>query len=109
MSSVFDTKAKLLKIYVPECRTKDGQGVAEWIMCRACERGLAGASVLRGIGGYYMNDPVVAPEFFNIRLTHPVVVEIVDQPDKIEDFAVFLKNEVSGLLMSRTDVDICVS
>ena len=109
MSSVFDTKAQLLRIYVPECRMKDGQGAAEWIVCRACERGLAGASVLRGIGGYYMNDPVVAPEFFNIRMSHPVIVEIVDQPEKIEAFAVLVKSEMSGLLMCRTEVDVCIS
>ncbi len=109
MASVFDSKAQLLKIYVPEGRMKDGQGAAEWILCRACEHGLAGASVLRGIGGYYMNDPVVAPEFFNIRMSHPIIVEMVDQPGRIEEFAAFLKQEMSGLLMYRTEVDICIS
>ncbi|OQA85784.1 MAG: hypothetical protein BWY31_01684 [Lentisphaerae bacterium ADurb.Bin242] len=109
MSSVFDAKAQLLRVYVPEGRMKDGQGAAEWIVCRACEHGLAGASVLRGIGGYYMNDPVVAPEFFNLRMSHPVIVEMVDQPEKIEEFSGFLKKEMSGLLLCRNEVDICVS
>ena len=109
MSSVFKDQAVLLKIYVEENACKDGQKAAEWIACRACEMGLAGASVFRGIGGFYASEPIVSPEFFDFRLAHPLLIEIVDQPGKIEDFAGFLKREVEGLLMTRMPVEICVS
>ena len=109
MASVFENRAFLLKIYVEENAVKDGQKTAEWIACRACEMGLAGASVFRGIGGYFANAPIVAPEFFDFRLAHPLLIEIVDQPDKIEKFAEFLKSEVEELLMVRVPVDICIS
>ena len=109
MSSVFDSRAVLLKIYVEENSCKDGQKTAEWIACRACERGLAGASVFRGIGGFYSSAPIRAPEFFDFRLSHPLLIEIVDQPEKIEDFAAFLKAEVEALLMTRMNVDVCMS
>jgi len=109
MSSVFDHQAVLLKIYVEENACKDGQKAAEWIACRACERGLAGASVFRGIGGFYENEPIRSPEFFDFRLAHPLLIEIVDQPEKIEDFAAFLKDRVEDLLMVRVPVGICVS
>ena len=87
MSSVFEDQAVLLKIYVDENAWKDGQKAAEWISCRACELGLAGASVFRGIGGYCSNAPIVAPEFFDFRLARPLLIEIVDQADKIDQFA----------------------
>ena len=109
MDSVFDHQAVLLKIYVEDAACKDGQKAAEWIACRACERGMAGASVFRGIGGYFANAPIMSPEFFDFRLAHPLLIEIVDQPEKIEDFAAFLKSEVSGLLMVRSTVDVCIS
>ncbi len=109
MSSVFVNQAVLLKIYVEENAWKDGQKAAEWIACRACEQGLAGASVFRGIGGFYANEPIVSPEFFDFRLAHPLLIEIVDQPDKIEEFAAFLKGEVEDLLMVRVPVEICAS
>ena len=108
-SSVFNSPAVLLKIYVEENSCKEGQKTAEWVVCRACERGLAGASVFRGIGGFYGSAPLVAPEFFDFRLAHPLLIEIVDQPEKIEDFAVFLKKEVNDLLMIRMPVDVCIS
>ena len=109
MSSVFCNQAVLLKIYVEENAWKDGQKAAEWIACRACEQGLAGASVFRGIGGFYANEPIVSPEFFDFRLAHPLLIEIVDQSEKIEEFAAFLKEEVEDLLMVRVPVEICAS
>ena len=107
MSSVFEDQAVLLKIYVDENAWKDGQKAAEWISCRACELGLAGASVFRGIGGYCSNAPIVAPEFFDFRLARPLLIEIVDQADKIDQFAAMIKNEVTGLLMCRVPVTVC--
>lgn len=109
MATAFDTKAALLRIFVADGQFKDGQNATEWIVCRACEHGLAGASVLRGIGGFYANAPIMAPEFFDIKLAHPLLIEIVDQPEKIESFAAFLKGEVANLLMCRIPVDICMS
>ena len=109
MASVFTNKAVLLKIYAEENTFKNGQKAAEWIVCRACERGMAGASVFRGVGGFFANEPITAPEFFNFHLTRPILIEIVDQPDKIEDFASFLKDEVNDLLIVRVPVETCLT
>ena len=109
MGTVFDNQAVLLKIYVEDNAFKDGQKAAEWIACRACEMGLAGASVFRGIGGYFANAPIVSPEFFDFRLAHPLLIEIVDQSDKIEKFAEFLKSVVDELLLVRVPVEFCIS
>ena len=109
MANVFDHQASLLKIYVEETAWKDGQKAAEWIACRACEMGLAGASAFRGIGGFFANEPITAPEFFNFHLSRPLLLEIVDQADKIEAFAAFLKEEVDDLLMVRVPVQTCLT
>lgn len=108
-NTAFDTQAVMLRIFVAEKQSKEGQNAAEWIVCRACERGLAGASVLRGIGGFYANDPITAPEFFDVRMAHPLVIEIVDQAEKIESFAAFLKSEVPRLLLCRIPVNVGMS
>ena len=109
MASVFNSKAQILKIYVPERRMKDDQPLCEWIVHRACERGIAGATVIRGNGGYYLNDPVKSPEIISMQVMRPVIIEIVDQPERFEGFAAFLKSEVSQVLMCRSDVDVCFS
>ena len=79
---------------------KDDQPLCEWIVHRACERGIAGATVIRGNGGYYLNDPVKSPEIISMQ---------VMRPERIEGFAAFLKSEVSQVLMCRSDVDVCFS
>lgn len=109
MGTVFDNQAVLLKIYVEDNAFKDGQKAAEWIACRACEMGLAGASAFRGIGGFFANEPITAPEFFNFHLSRPLLIEIVDQADKIEAFAAFLKEEVDDLLLVRVPVQTCLT
>ena len=109
MKTVFNNRAVLLKIYTEDNLFKEGQKAAEWIVCRACEMGLAGATVSRGICGFFANEPITAPEFFNFHLARPIIIEIVDQPEKIEDFAAFLKEEVEDLLMVRVPVEICLT
>jgi hypothetical protein len=105
MGTVFENQAVLLKIYAADNDYKDGLPVGEWIVRKSCEMGLAGASVFRGLGGFFANEPIVAPEFFNFHLERPVLIEIVDQADKIEKFAVFLKDEVEDLLLVRVPVE----
>ena len=61
---------------------KDDQPLCEWIVHRACERGIAGATVIRGNGGYYLNDPVKSPEIISMQVMRPVIIEIVDQPER---------------------------
>lgn len=109
MGKVFDNQASLLKIYVEENAWKDGQKASEWICCRACEQGLAGASAFRGIGGFFANEPIQAPEFFDFRLARPLLIEIVDSSEKIDQFASFLKKEVPDLLLLRVPVEFTVS
>ena len=109
MGTVFQNQAVLLKIYTADNAIKDGQKAAEWIVRKACEMGLAGASVFRGIGGFFANEPIVAPEFFNLRLERPVLIEIVDQADKIDKFAELLKSEVKDLLLVRVPVETCTT
>ena len=109
MGTVFENQAVLLKIYAEDNAVKDGQSVAEWIVCRACEQGLAGASVFRGIGRFFANEPILAPEFFDFHLARPIIIDIVDQAGKIEDFAAFLKTEVKDLLLVRIPVETCLT
>ena len=109
MGTVFNNQAVLLKIYTADNASKDGLKAGEWIVRKACEKGLAGASVFRGLGGFFANEPIVAPEFFIFQLERPVLIEIVDQADKIEKFAAFLKSEVKDLLLVRVPVETCTT
>jgi PII-like signaling protein len=77
----------LLRIFIGESDKHAGKPLYEWIVYRAREQGLAGATVLRGMMGFGANTREI--HTFKIeRLSEdlPVVVEIVDTREKLEAF-----------------------
>ncbi len=80
------SEALLLRIYIGESDKADGYPLYEVIVKKARKRGMAGATVLRGIVGFGANSRIHTTKI--LRLSHdlPVVVEIVDTMDKIEAF-----------------------
>jgi len=77
----------LLRIFIGESDRHDGKPLYEWIVLKAREHELAGATVLRGVLGYGANTRVI--HTFKIeRLSEdmPMVVEIVDTKEKLETF-----------------------
>jgi PII-like signaling protein len=97
----------LLRIFVGESDRRGHTLLYEWIVRTARERGLAGATVLRGIMGYGANSSVI--HTFKIeRLSEdlPVVIEIVDTRDKLESFLTEIDPEIiAGLAtLERAEV-----
>lgn len=77
----------LLRIFIGESDRHEGGLLYEWIVRRAREKGLAGATVLRGMMGFGANSRVI--HTFKIeRLSEdlPIVIEIVDTREKLEEF-----------------------
>ena len=76
----------LLRIFVGESDKHDGIPLYEWIVRRAREAGLAGATVLRGIQGFGAHSRLHTAKILRLSEDLPIVVEIVDTREKIESF-----------------------
>lgn len=76
----------LLRIFVGESDKHDGVPLYEWIVRRARERGLAGATVLRGVEGFGAHSRLHTAKILRLSADLPIVIEIVDSKDKIEAF-----------------------
>jgi PII-like signaling protein len=76
----------LLRIHLGESDRHDGRPLYEWLVLEARERGLAGATVLRGIEGFGANSRLHTATILRLSEDLPIVVEIVDALEKIEDF-----------------------
>ena len=76
----------LLRIFIGESDKQDGKPLYEWLVLRAREGGLAGATVLRGIAGFGAHSRMHTAKILRLSEDLPIVVEIVDTPDKIEAF-----------------------
>ncbi len=79
-------EAKLLRIFVGESEKIHNIPVYEKIVLLAREKGLAGATVLKGIMGYGKQSVIHTSKILTLSEDLPRVIEIVDTNDKIESF-----------------------
>jgi len=77
---------QLLRIFIGESDKYEGQPLYEWLVIKAKEQGLAGATVLRGLMGFGANSRIHTSKILRLSLDLPIVVEIVDTPEKIKTF-----------------------
>ncbi|HSG05761.1 MAG TPA: DUF190 domain-containing protein, partial [Nitrospiria bacterium] len=80
------SESELLRIFIGESDRHGSRPLHEAIVEAARKRGLAGATVLRGILGYGANSRIHTSKILRLSEDLPVVIEIVDQADKIEAF-----------------------
>jgi hypothetical protein len=76
----------LLRIFVGESDRHEGKPLYEWLVLKAREVGLAGATVLRGIEGFGAHSRLHTAKILRLSEDLPIVVEIVDSLEKIEAF-----------------------
>jgi hypothetical protein len=76
----------LLRVFIGEDDKHDGKPLYEWLVLRARERGLAGATVVRGIMGFGAHSRLHTFKIERLSLDLPIVVEIVDTRAKLEAF-----------------------
>ena len=97
----------LLRIFIGESDKHAGKPLYEWIVRQAREQALAGATVLRGIMGFGANSRVI--HTFKIeRLSEdlPIVIEIVDTREKLEQFLTLIDGEIKAGLATIEKVQV---
>jgi len=80
------SEASLLRIFIGESDKSDGKPLYEVIVREARRRGLAGATVLRGFLGFGAASRIHTAKILRLSEDLPIVVEIVDAPEKIDAF-----------------------
>lgn len=78
--------AELLRIFVGESDRHGGRPLYEVIVEEARKQGLAGATVLRGLAGFGANSRIHTAKILRLSEDLPMVVEIVDRPERIAAF-----------------------
>jgi uncharacterized protein len=80
-------EGKLLRIFLGESDKIDHKPLYEVIVQEARKRGLAGATVLRGIEGFGANSRVIhTAKILRLSEDLPIVVELVDTEEQIRLF-----------------------
>jgi PII-like signaling protein len=76
----------LLRIIIGEADRHESAHLYEWIVLKAREQGLAGATVVRGMMGYGANSYIKTSSILCLSEDLPVIIEIVDIKEKLERF-----------------------
>lgn len=103
---ILPDEAECLKIYTGANDRRQGRPIYELVVEEAKRRGLAGATVLRGVSGFGANSRVHTEKILRLSEDLPLVIEIVDRPDKIEPFLEFLDLIMREGLVTRETVRV---
>jgi PII-like signaling protein len=76
----------LLRIIIGEADRHQGKHLYEWIVIRARECGIAGATVVRGMMGYGANSRIKTSSILCLSEDLPVIIELIDTRRMLEEF-----------------------
>lgn len=96
----------LVRIFVGESDRWEGLALYEAIVQCAREKGLAGATVLRGIEGFGAHNLIHTTRILRLAEDLPIVIEIVDRKEKIEAFLPELDAMIAEGLVTLEPVQV---
>ena len=99
-------EASLLRIFIGESDKIHGKPLYEIIVEKARKTGMAGATVLRGFLGYGASSRIHTSKVLRLSEDLPVVVEIVDEEEKIKRFITELDHIIDEGLITLESVRV---
>src|ERR1700741_3263092 len=98
--------AVLLRIFFGEEDKTNHLPLHEAIVLKAREMHLAGATVLRGHAGYGHSTRLHTTKILRLSQDLPVIVEIVDTPEKVDKFLPVLDQMMTSGLVTIEKVQV---
>ena len=76
----------MLRIIIGESDKHEGQRLYEWLVLKARECGIAGATVMRGMMGYGASSRIKTSSILRLSEDLPVIIELVDTQRMLMEF-----------------------
>jgi len=99
-------QGQLVRIFIGESDRWKGHPLYEAIILKAREMGIAGATMLRGLMGYGANSRIHTAKILRLSEDLPIVVEIVDSPEKISTLLPVIEEMVGDGLITLENVRV---
>lgn len=92
-----NTEVFALRIFVGSTDQINQQPLYEYLVFQAKKKGIAGATVTKGIMGFGASSVIHSYKFWEVSDKVPLVVELVDEEDKLRVFYEFLKPQLESM------------
>ncbi len=100
------SEAEMLRVFIGEADRHGQLPLYEAIVMAARRQGLAGATVLRGIMGYGRHSRIHTAKVLRLSEDLPLVVEIVDIPERLAAFLPELQAMAGESLITQEKVRV---
>jgi PII-like signaling protein len=103
-----ESTAKLLRIYIGESDKYNGKNLYHYLVEYLRKNNYSGITVLRGIAGFGKASKVHTSNLLELSSDLPIVIEIVDVPDRISWLKKVFEetNMIGSALITEEDVKI---
>lgn len=95
-----------MRIFIGEADRFHGRPLYEAIVESARRKGLAGATVLRGLMGFGADSRMHTAHILRLSEDLPIVIEIVDSPERIEEFLPEIDSMIEEGLVTLEKVQV---
>ena len=99
-------EGKLLRVFVGEADKWKGRPLYEAIVSLAREKGMAGATAIKGILGFGCKSHMHSAKILRLSEDLPIIIEIVDSEDKITQFIPYLDDMVKEGLITLEKANV---
>ena len=100
------SSAKRITVFIGEYDRYQHRSLADAILERAREEGLAGATLVRGIEGFGPSGRLKTTRLLSSSDDLPLIIEIVDDAHRIDRFLPIVDGMVSEGLVTVEDLDM---
>ncbi len=101
-------KAKVLSIYIGESDHHHHRPLYQVIVESLREKGLAGATVIRGIEGYGHHSRIHTAAILRLSEDLPILIQVVDTEERITSVMPLIDELVMEGLVTIEDVDVII-
>jgi len=100
MTEQFRGERTLMRVFIGESDKYDGRPLYEALLERFRKKGLAGATVLRGIAGFGASSKVHTDKVLRLSLDLPLIIEVVEAEETIQKVLPDLEEMIGGGLIT---------
>lgn len=101
-----DGQALLVRIYIGEADHRDGKPLYQAVVAFLRDRGIAGATVFRGIEGFGANARLHTSRLLRLSEDLPILIEVVDAEDRVRAVLPDLDAMVGDGLITLEKVEV---